>query len=88
MERSWHAACCLNYGEEHPQLLVSGGRDKDSNTLRDLWVLDVEAGTWKEVRWITCMICTTWAEYLTGAYLISDTMGYCIYHNIVIKLLL
>ena len=40
----------LNYGEEHPQLLVSGGRDKDGNTLRDLWVLDVEAGTWKEVR--------------------------------------
>ena len=50
MGRSVHAACCLNYGEEHPQLLVSGGRDEDDNALRDLWVLDVEAGTWKEVR--------------------------------------
>ena len=50
MGRTLHAACCLNYGEEHPQLLVSGGRDKDGNTLRDFWVLDVEAGTWKEVR--------------------------------------
>ena len=60
MGRSWHAACCLNYGEEHPQLLVSGGVDEDGNTLRDLWVLDVEAGTWKEVRWITSMI---WVQY-------------------------
>ena len=49
MGRSSHAACCLNYGEEHPQLLVSGGLDKDEKTLSDLWVLDVEAGTWKEV---------------------------------------
>ena len=49
MGRSLQAACCLNYGEEHPQLLVSGGMDKDGNILRDVWVLDVEAGTWKEV---------------------------------------
>ena len=53
MGRAGHAACCLCYGEEHPQLLVSGGLDKDNNTLKDLWVLDVEAGTWKEVRGIT-----------------------------------
>ena len=53
MRRTSHAACCLNYGEEHPQLLVSGGRDKDDNTLRDLRVLDVEAGTWKEVSVVT-----------------------------------
>ena len=53
MGRSLHAACCLSYGEEHPQLLVSGGLDKDGNCLKDLWVLDVEAGTWKEVRGIT-----------------------------------
>ena len=58
--RIFHAACCLNYGEEHPQLLVSGGRDKDNNILRDLWVLDVEARTWKEVRGITCMI---WVQH-------------------------
>ena len=50
MGRSFHAASCLNYGEEHPQLLVSGGRDEDGSTLRDLWVLDVETRTWKEVR--------------------------------------
>ena len=50
MGRTGHAACCLNYGEEHPQLLVSGGVDDNVNTLKDLWVLDVEAGTWREVR--------------------------------------
>ena len=49
MGRSLHAASCLNYGEV-PQLLVSGGLDEDDNFLRDLWVLDVERGTWKEVR--------------------------------------
>ena len=53
MERSLHAACCLNYGEEHPQLLVNGGWDKDGNALRDFWVLDVEAETWSEVRIVT-----------------------------------
>ena len=68
MGRSSHAACCLNYGEEHPQLLVSGGRDKDSITLGDLWVLDVEAGTWKEVRWITCMI---WVQVIVVPWLLN-----------------
>ena len=61
MGRIFHAACCLNYGEEHPQLMVSAGMDKGNNTLRDLLVLDVEAGTWKEVRgitWVECLTCT------------------------------
>ena len=38
--------------------MVSGGRDKDGNTLKDLWVLDVEAGTWKEVRVVYCSMTT------------------------------
>ena len=61
-ERAFHAACCLNFGEENPQLLVSGGM----NTLGDLygelpvtdlqqtvdssWILDVDKGEWREVR--------------------------------------
>ena len=49
MGMSGHAACCINYGEQHPQLLVTGGRDKDGKTLRDAWLLDVDSGTWKEV---------------------------------------
>ena len=41
VERSYHAACCLNYGGDHPQLLVSGGLDKDVKALGDMWILDV-----------------------------------------------
>ena len=49
-ERSRHAACCLNYGHDHPQVLVTGGRDKNGNTLNDVWILDVKSGRWREVR--------------------------------------
>ena len=50
MERELHAACCLNYGDEHPKLLVTGGLDNNKNTLKDAWILDVNSGKWKEVR--------------------------------------
>ena len=49
VERSAHAACCLNYGEEHPQLLVTGGVDKNYTTLQDVWILDVNSRRWREV---------------------------------------
>lgn len=50
--RSAHAACCLNYGEDHPQLLVSGGvvfNSHQHDTLSDLWLLDLDSAKWKEV---------------------------------------
>ena len=56
VERSSHAACCLNYGEEHPQLLVTGGVDKSGNTLQDTWILDVNSGRWRKV---SCDECVT-----------------------------
>ena len=49
VERSSHAACCLNYDEDHPKLLISGGLDKDDNVLGDMWILDVDSGKWTEV---------------------------------------
>ena len=49
VERSAHAACCLNYGEEHPQLLVTGGLGKNNNGLQDAWILDVKSREWREV---------------------------------------
>ena len=49
MKRSAHAACCLNYGEEHPQLLVTGGMDNNDTTLQDAWILDVDSGRWRRV---------------------------------------
>ena len=54
--RSSHAACCLNYGEEHPQLLITGGVDIYDNTLQDTWILDVNSGRWREV---SCDECVT-----------------------------
>ena len=48
--RGYHSACALNYGEEHPILLVSGGDNKDHKVLGDMWILDVDSGKWTEVR--------------------------------------
>ncbi len=49
VEREGHAACCLNYGQDHPQLLMYGGSDNYYKTLRDMWILDVDTGKWTEV---------------------------------------
>ena len=47
--RDSHAAVCLGYGGDHPQLLVTGGFD-GIRALSDVWLLDVQSGRWKEVR--------------------------------------
>ena len=49
-ERFHHAACCLNYGQQFPQLLVSGGQDSEYKPLADLWILDIDRGNWRKVR--------------------------------------
>ena len=49
MPREGHAACCLNFGDDHPQLLVTGGRGRNSKVLDDTWILDVHARTWRKV---------------------------------------
>ena len=48
--RSGHAACCLNFGEDDPALLMTGGFDQNYNTLKDAWLLEVHSGRWREVR--------------------------------------
>ena len=48
-ERYSHAAVCLGYGGDHPQLLVTGGWTSGV-TLSDVWLLDVQSGRWREVR--------------------------------------
>ena len=63
-ERLYHAACCLNFGEEHPQLLVSGGVDKKyeqdfGGILGDIWIFDVDSRKWTEVRICSTDICLT-----------------------------
>jgi len=47
--RIYHSACCLNYGQDQPQVLVTGGGDMMNNTLNDMWILDVKSGRWREV---------------------------------------
>ena len=48
-ERSEHAAVCLGYSGDHPQLLVTGGYN-GRRVMNDLWLLDVQSGRWREVR--------------------------------------
>ena len=45
-----HGACCLNYGEDHPKVVMSGGLDIRNSVLEDMWILDVNSGKWTEVR--------------------------------------
>ena len=49
-ERDSHEACCLNYGQQFPQLLVTGGLDRQNKPLSDVWILDIERGRWRKVR--------------------------------------
>ena len=48
-KRSSHAACVLNYDQEFPHLLVTGGLDENAQPLGDLWLLSVDHGTWNQV---------------------------------------
>ena len=53
MKRAEHAAVCLDYGGDRPQLVVTGGCDASENVLNDVWIMDVQSRTWKEVS--TCI---------------------------------
>lgn len=54
--RSHHVTCCIACpltGQQHPLLVVIGGRNVDSNRLTmalgDVWLLDVNKEVWSEV---------------------------------------
>ena len=44
-----HAACCLGFNTERPQLLVSGGRNSNDKSLRDVWKFDLALKRWEHV---------------------------------------
>ena len=46
--RSNHAACCLNFGEEYPQVFMSGGMT-DDRVLNDAWLFNVKIKKWNIV---------------------------------------
>ncbi len=48
--RCAHAAVCLDYNTNNPQLLVIGGYD--GKALSDVWCLDVQAQSWQQVYFI------------------------------------
>ena len=47
--RAFHAACCLGYGSSLLNLLITGGVNKLNKVLKDVWLLDISTGRWKEV---------------------------------------
>ena len=59
MGRSVHAAVCLWNGGDHPKLLVTVGKDKNNKVLSDAWILDLQAGRWREVR----SVLSVWGEF-------------------------
>ena len=52
--RDGHASCVLS-GGPHPQVLMTGGWDKQNQLLYDAWVLDVTSGSWTEVSAQLCV---------------------------------
>lgn len=46
--RDGHASCLLS-GPPNPQVLISGGWDKDNNLINDAWILNINSRAWKEV---------------------------------------
>lgn len=61
--RAGHAACCLGYGEENPQLLITNGLtmgDKELNLLADAWLFDVTSEKWEKVcQYAISILCIT-----------------------------
>ena len=65
-ERSRHAAVCLSYGQQYPQLLVTGGWDRQDKPLADVWILDIESGSWRKVRLEYTQLCKTYPNIFSG----------------------
>ena len=48
--RECHSAVCVGYGGDKPQLVIIHGRNvDDGGALKDVWMLDINSGMWKEV---------------------------------------
>ena len=47
--REYHAAACVEHGGDRPQLVISGGLGAGGKFLNDVWIMDVQSGSWKKV---------------------------------------
>ena len=57
--RGSHAACCLGFGSERPQLLIVGGIDSSNKTIGDAWIFDFYSQSWREVSKLHVFIMTS-----------------------------
>ena len=50
VRRYAHAAVCLNYGGDCPQIFIAGGHTDDTyDDQSDGWILDMQSRRWREV---------------------------------------
>ena len=48
--RECPSGCCLGLNTKHPQLLISGGKNRYDTPLKfDMWTLDLKYFKWKKV---------------------------------------
>ena len=64
-----HAACCLGFNTDHPQLLVSGGRTCRDKCLRDTWKYDLRNKQWEKV---SIYYCTNY-----NCMMVTDSLSSC-----------
>ena len=73
VERCGHAACCINYNQKRPKVLISGGHDNFFMGFSDLWILDVDAGRWWKVR--SCSVAVLYTLGLRHTYQTPVVVG-------------
>ena len=74
--RNDHAAVCLGYGGDLPQLLITGGIDEGYKVLSDSWILDLQSGRWKEVR-VRVELFGNHGDNLRGVLVSSELCSMC-----------
>ena len=45
----YHAADCIEHDGDRPQLVISGGLGAGDKVMNDVWIMDVQSGSWKKV---------------------------------------
>ena len=75
--RYGHAAVCLNYGEDQPQIFIFGGYD-GGKRLNDGWILDVQSERWRGVSSLLtcCTVCDTFYTLVRISFQVDqDPLG-------------
>ena len=76
VQRRAHAAVCLNYGEDQPQIFMFGG--EAYSILSDGWILNVQSGRWREVSsLLTCctVVCDTFHALVWISFQVQQNLS-------------